>query len=197
MFAAIRAHWPAGSQNQIPHERRRNSVLSDVFLVRHGEPNRTTGIPYRAPPGPGLCEQGRNEARQAAAFLADKQIEHVFVSPYTRAMQTAEELVAQLALPQSTAPLIAEYRLDETEEQLRARMAQFAAELVAAPYTRVAVVSHAAPIGELLLEMTQQPREWLPVNEVGHPLPTGGIWHVWRVGEAWEAALVFPPEQPH
>jgi broad specificity phosphatase PhoE len=170
-------------------------VLSDVFLVRHGEPHRNTGVPYRAPPGPELCAQGYDEARQAATFLADKQIEHLFVSPYTRAMQTAEELVTRLGLPLSTAPLIAEYRLDETEEQLRQRVAQFAAELAAVPYTCVAVVSHAAPIGELLLELTQQPRGWLPVDAQGHPLPTGGIWHVWRANETWEAALVFQPAQ--
>jgi broad specificity phosphatase PhoE len=169
-------------------------VLSDVFLVRHGEPNRNTSIPYRSPPGPGLCEQGRDEARRAATFLADKQIEHLFVSPYTRAMETAEALVTQLGLSLSTVPLIAEYRLDETEAQLQARLAQFVSELMAAPYARVAVVSHAAPIGELLLELTQQPREWLTVDEVGHPLPTGGIWHAWRAGDAWQAELVFQPQ---
>jgi 2,3-bisphosphoglycerate-dependent phosphoglycerate mutase len=170
-------------------------VLSDVFLVRHGEPNRNSGVPYRAPPGPGLCAQGRDEARQAAAFLADKQIEHLFVSPYTRAMETAEELVTQLDLPLSTAPLVAEYRLDETEAHLQERLAQFAEDLATVPYTRIAVVSHAAPIGELLLALTRQPREWLPVDTMGHPLPTGGIWQAWRVDEDWQAALVFQPMQ--
>jgi broad specificity phosphatase PhoE len=186
---------PYRNGNENKREQRRVGVLSDMFLVRHGEPNRNTGVPYRAPPGPGLCAQGRDEARQAAAFLADKQIEHLFVSPYTRAMETAEEIVTQLGLPLSTAPLVAEYRLDETEGQLRERLAQFANELATVPYTRVAVVSHAAPIGELLLELTQQPREWLPVDAMGHPLSTGSIWHVWRVGETWQAELVFQPSQ--
>jgi 2,3-bisphosphoglycerate-dependent phosphoglycerate mutase len=167
-------------------------VLSDIFLVRHGEPDRTTGIPYRVPPGPGLCEQGWNQARQAAAFLADKQLEHLFVSPYARTMQTAEVLVTDLGLPLSTAPLVAEYRPDETAEQLHERSAQFVRKLLTVPYRCVAVVSHAATIFELLLELTHEPAEAFPVDEMGHPLPTGGIWHVWRAGEGWKAALVLP-----
>lgn len=79
-------------------------MLSDLFLIRHGQPIHNPAIRYDLPPGPDLSERGRAEARQAAAFLADKGIEQLLVSPFARTTQTAEVLVDALGLPARLPP---------------------------------------------------------------------------------------------
>ena len=84
-------------------------MLSDIYLVRHGQPAHAPSIPYTVPPGPDLSEHGRGEARQAAAFLADKGVTQLFASPFARTTQTVEVLAELLGLPVTFTSLAQEH----------------------------------------------------------------------------------------
>jgi len=78
-----------------------------MYLLRHGQSYfnvhySATGID----PGiedPELTPLGHQQAEAAAKQLADAQIAHVIVSPYTRALQTAEPLLGAPPLPGAAA----------------------------------------------------------------------------------------------
>ena len=64
-----------------------------IVLVRHGRPDE--GHAER-PEDPPLAEEGRRQARAAAALLAGEGITRIVTSPLLRARQTAEPLAARL-----------------------------------------------------------------------------------------------------
>ncbi|MCU0494724.1 MAG: histidine phosphatase family protein [Chloroflexaceae bacterium] len=169
-------------------------MLTDIFLIRHGEPARDPAIPYNTPPGPDLSQRGREEARQAAAFLAEKTVEHLFVSPFARTSQTAEEIVGMLPLQVSFTRLVQEHGPGETQEQVRERIREFLAAAEDSPLARIGVVSHGSPVRQLLHELTNNSLDLSKhVYNGGNPAPTCGIWHLRREGQVWRAELVFKP----
>ena len=60
-----------------------------LYLVRHGRSIKQGMIRGRLPGFP-LSKTGKEEARLAAEFLADKEVERIFTSPLDRAVQTAD-----------------------------------------------------------------------------------------------------------
>jgi 2,3-bisphosphoglycerate-dependent phosphoglycerate mutase len=167
-----------------------------MFLVRHGTPLTNTGLDYRSMPGPDLSEAGKAEARQAAAFLADKQVEHLFVSPFARATQTAEQIVASLHLPLTFTRLITEHHITESDQRVQERMHEFVRGVEDSPLSRIAVVTHGSPVKQLLLVLTRMQIDLsMHVYDPSkNPAPPAGIWHVQRQdGDVWQAALVFKP----
>jgi 2,3-bisphosphoglycerate-dependent phosphoglycerate mutase len=170
-------------------------VLSDLFLIRHGQPMHNPSIPYQLPPGPDLSERGRAEARQVAAFLADKGVEQLLVSPFARTTQTAEVLVDALGLPVSFTTLVQEHAPGETFEQVRARVREVLASLFDSPYQRVAIVTHGSPIRAFLLELSHDQIDLRShVYPGGNPAPTCGVWHVsFSPQRACRFDLVFKP----
>jgi 2,3-bisphosphoglycerate-dependent phosphoglycerate mutase len=170
-------------------------VLSDLYLIRHGEPVRDPAIPYNTPPGPDLSERGRAEAAQAAAFLADRAVEHMFVSPFARTTQTAEAIVEALGLPVTFTSLVQEHGPGEGAEQVRARMGELLAALDDSPHRRVAVVTHGSPIRAVLLALSKDKIDLSRhVYAGGNPAPTCGIWHVQLLDEHTRRfELVFKP----
>lgn len=167
---------------------------TNLYLIRHADPLRDTGIEYRTLPGPDLSEHGQAEARQAAVFLATCRIEHLFASPFARASQTATAIAAALELPITFTPLIAEHTLGETIPQLGQRITEFLHSIAAAPYTRIAAVTHGSPIREMLLLLTQGQVDLRGhVYGQGNPAPTAGIWHLHHADNLWRAELVFKP----
>ena len=73
--------------------------MTTVFLIRHGESvanvrrvfsNGKVDLP--------LTELGRRQAEQAAAWLADRGIQHVFHAPLLRARETAEIVASRLGV---------------------------------------------------------------------------------------------------
>lgn len=170
-------------------------MLSDLYLIRHGQPVINTAIPYHTPPGPELSERGREEAAQAAAFLADKQIEHLFVSPFARTTQTAEVLVDRLGLPVTFTALVQEHGPGESFEQVRARIRELLAAAEDSPHARLAIVAHGSPIRAALLELSKEKIDLTKhVYAGGNPAPTCGIWHVQFLDEHTRRfELVFKP----
>ena len=86
-----------------------------MILLRHGQSE--FNVVYnvtRVDPGipdPRLTEEGRRQALAAAAALAAHPLERLIVSPYTRALETAEIVAAELGLPIEVEPLVREHCL--------------------------------------------------------------------------------------
>jgi len=80
-----------------------------LYLTRHGE---TEWNLLRRIQGRGdspLTARGRGQARQQAAWLADKDVERVFSSPLGRALSTAQEIAAQCRAPLQVLDELAEF----------------------------------------------------------------------------------------
>jgi broad specificity phosphatase PhoE len=79
---------------------RRLDGRGDFYFLRHGE---SEGNSARLLQGRGdypLSEEGRQQARRAAGWFADKGIRAVLCSPLARAAETARILTAALGLPE-------------------------------------------------------------------------------------------------
>ncbi|CAE7236359.1 TFC7 [Symbiodinium natans] len=85
-------------------------MTTTVFLIRHGDrydyeigkeawQARCSGAAYLKPSDPPLSALGHQQARDLAAHLKQEQIEAILVSPYLRALQTAQPLAQVTGLP--------------------------------------------------------------------------------------------------
>ncbi|MBW8270331.1 histidine phosphatase family protein [Caldovatus aquaticus] len=83
-----------------------------MILLRHGQSefNLHFGATRRDPGirDPALTELGRRQAEAAAAALAGEGLRRILVSPYTRALQTAEPIARRLDLPVIVIPTVRE-----------------------------------------------------------------------------------------
>ena len=83
-----------------------------MILLRHGQSefNLHFGATRRDPgiTDARLTELGHAQAREAARQLAGEGIERIIVSPYTRALQTAGPVAAQLGVPVTIDPIVRE-----------------------------------------------------------------------------------------
>jgi broad specificity phosphatase PhoE len=87
---------PEGAADQ------RDTGLTIVHLVRHGEVANPDGVLYGRIPGFRLSEDGQLMAKAAADYLTGRDITVLRSSPLERALQTAEPIAAQLGLPVQT-----------------------------------------------------------------------------------------------
>ena len=169
-------------------------MLTDIYLIRHGDPARDPAIPYHTPPGPNLSVRGRDEARQVAAFLADKGIEHLFVSPFARTTQTADLIVEALNIPTTFTSLIQEHGPGETDVNVRDRIREVLVGAHDSPYTRIGFVSHGSPVRAFLHELSRDTIDLRNHSYAGgNPAPTCGIWHARRLENGWDLQLIFKP----
>ena len=87
-------------------------IDSRMILLRHGQSEFNLHFTRtRRDPGikdPTLTEEGVRQAREAAEALAGEPIGRIIVSPYTRALQTAEPVAARLGVPVIVHPLVRE-----------------------------------------------------------------------------------------
>jgi broad specificity phosphatase PhoE len=78
------------------------ALTTIVHLVRHGEVANPDGVLYGRLAGFVLSEDGEMMAKNAASFLAGRDVTLVRSSPLERAIQTAEPIAAQFSLPIET-----------------------------------------------------------------------------------------------
>ncbi len=84
-----------------------------MILVRHGQSE--FNVVYRVTrvdpgiPDPKLTAQGRRQAKAVAQCLAPHGLRRLLVSPYTRALETAEIIAATLGLDLRIEPLVREH----------------------------------------------------------------------------------------
>lgn len=77
-----------------------NTVMTTIYLIRHGEVENPNQVWYGRLPGFGLSEKGKREADETGRFLKDKQIHALYASPLLRARQSMEIINKHLALPE-------------------------------------------------------------------------------------------------
>ncbi len=190
--------------------------FTKVTAVRHGEAESNVGAYYQGEiPGVALTERGKEQAKEAGAFLATQRIDVIYCSPLQRTQQTAQ------AIAQATgAQIITDDRLREVGmgpfegksfddhdlalvklrrqkklkdtapesifhlpgmeswEEVRARMADFLAEML--PRHRgqhVVIVSHATPLVTLRHFFTREDPYKLSHRPFpDYATPTGYFW---------------------
>jgi probable phosphoglycerate mutase len=79
----------------------------DLVLIRHGLPERS-----HESSDPSLSEEGREQARRVAEWLAGERFDAVYASTMRRAIETAEPLVASAGTALTTHPGIVEFDRD-------------------------------------------------------------------------------------
>jgi len=81
-------------------------------LIRHGQSEFNAAYAKtRIDPGipdPRLTEEGKRQARDAAAILAAHGVERLIASPYRRALETATIIARELRVPIAVEPLVRE-----------------------------------------------------------------------------------------
>jgi broad specificity phosphatase PhoE len=120
-----KAAGPTGSRPGVAARREaetRRRPRPRITLVRHGEPEWAPGGGPTVN-DPGLTAFGAAQARAAAEALAREPVDAIYVSPYLRAQQTADPLVAATGIEPTTIEAFAEYGYDfegMTQEQVDA-----------------------------------------------------------------------------
>lgn len=166
-----------------------------VYLIRHAAPNRELKIAYDVPPGPPLSAAGQREAREVAAFLAQRGIRRVVYSPLERTTQTALTLADGVGAEAVVDEALAEHRRGETADAVRSRALAAWEQLMASDAPVQAIVSHGSPL-RLLIEWLTGGRETFARHRYdnGNVIPTGGVWQVrGKPGGPWEVLFIFQP----
>lgn len=156
--------------------------MSALYLIRHATPNRGAGIPYHFPPGPPLNKQGEREAGQIAIFLADKQVTHIYTSPYARALQTANLLAVHLGVTLDIHDGLGEWQASDDEFTVSVRVDALLTRVLAeVAQTSVAIVTHGWIIRTMLKDLGMDIWTldyYCGIYDTQNPLPCGGIWRV-------------------
>ena len=171
-----------------------------VYITRHATPDRSRyDIPYHTPPGPELTERGRQEASQLGAYLQGCDLGLCLVSPLERALRTGMIAGGDCGVPVEIDQDLAEWRLDENEAAVQARMQR--AFIAAAVWSNqneqaLALVSHGSPVLALLrmLGLPVEIVERCRIYDTRNLIPMGGAWRVQRDGNELRLNLVFAPE---
>jgi probable phosphoglycerate mutase len=83
----------------------------DLILIRHGLPIRLE-TQDGSPADPPLSEEGRNQALAVGRWFEHEHIDHVYVSPMRRAIETAEPLLRVRGLEATVETRVAEFDRD-------------------------------------------------------------------------------------
>ena len=156
-----------------------------IYLVRHALARYDTGVPYHIAPGPHLADEGIAQAAAAAELLKHARIERVVSSPMRRCIMTAEPLVAQLGIDLRLDDDLGEMQTGEKNEAMALRMMR--AVLANTDISSVALVSHAAPIEQLVLALTHGKAILPAPGDRGARIGCGHVWQVMRHDGTWHA----------
>jgi broad specificity phosphatase PhoE len=148
--------------------------MSRVLFLRHGESahNAHTGTEALAEEdGDLLTPRGREQARAAAAALAEEGVTRLLTSPLRRARETADAVAAALDLTPAVVPHAVELHAGESFEQAVGRVRRLKADLeVAEPRDLPLLVGHGIFTRLFLLDSLLGP-ELTPER-------AAGIWHL-------------------
>ncbi len=181
-----------------------------VFLARHATPDWSRrDIRYDIPPGPPLTAQGEEEALQLGAFLREQGVVTVYTSPLERTRRTAELAASVCGAALFEEHAIAEWRRDENETTVRARMLPFWERACAESQETgpVALITHGGCVLAMLnhLQVSRAEIDHYR-NQCDHrnPLPPAAAWRTTRplagaslhaAGAApWDVRLVYTPQ---
>ena len=171
--------------------------MKTLYLVRHGTVHNPDKILYRRLPGFLLSEQGRNEAAETAAFLADEPIDLIWYSPLERAAETAAIINARHQLPTVEELRILEWEEDEDSDEVAERMWSFLEIWRQTDYEFSAAVSHRDPIRRLLFSIRDRDETPNMEDLTQFPLPQAGVYRVTEEQGVLRSQLVFVPSESH
>lgn len=172
-----------------------------IYLARHAttEPSRKD-LQYDVLPGPALSNQGEAEALLMGEFLRAEKIPKIYTSPFERTKRTAQLVADVIGVPVVTQAELSEWRHDETERDVHARLDRWFEHIcreseLSGP---VCLVSHGGPLGVMLMSLGM-PRAVVKSYclKFGgkQAAPHAGIWRAARSmpGGRWQLDLVFMP----
>jgi broad specificity phosphatase PhoE len=157
----------------------------NIYLIRHALARYDTGEPYHLPPGPPLAEAGLEQAAAAARLLRHVHIDRVVSSPMRRCLMTAEPLAAQLGIDLQIDDDLGEMKQGEPLHDMQIRMLR--AVLSQVDVETAALVSHAAPIEQLLGAITQGRVVLPPPGDRGARVGVGHVWQLIHHSGQWHA----------
>ena len=172
-----------------------------IYIIRHATPDWSRkDIPYDRPPGPPLVEQGEKEAVLLGDFIRQQGLKKLYHSPLERTKRTAQISARLAGIEIQEENSLAEWRSDEGDAQVAARMLLTWENLVreAAQIGPLGFVSHGGPVMLLLrrLGMSADVLEFhRRAYDHANPMPPAGVWLAQREDGAtdWELSLVFIP----
>lgn len=171
-----------------------NTMLQELYLIRHAHPQPNTGLVYDRVPGPPLSEAGREEARAAGLYLSQCGLERLFVSPLDRTQETARLIAEHTQAPIQVEEALAEHRSDESFESVKARVQDLLARVEGDSFARVGFVTHGSPTKALLQTLSNGALDLSQfVFDNGNHVPTAGVWRAERTDDGWRLELVFTP----
>ena len=176
-------------------------MTTKIYLARHATPDPSReDLKYDVMPGPALTEQGEAEALLMGEFLRAEKIEKIYASPFGRTQQTARLAAGVIGIPVVTQPELSEWRHDETEQDVHARLDVWFEHICqqSALFGPVCLVSHGGPLGVMLanLGMPRAVVKSYCLKFGGkQAAPHAGIWRATRSapGVCWQLELVFVP----
>lgn len=119
-FAGATAPAKAGATSAEP--------LTELILVRHGVTAWNRERRFQGHTDPGLDDEGREQARRAAARLASDSVDAIYASDLGRAWQTAEPLGQATGLALRSEPALRERRYGDFEGRSHEELARDAPE---------------------------------------------------------------------
>ena len=172
-----------------------------VYLARHATPDwNRRDIPYDIPPGPPLTELGEREAQALGVYMREQGIVRIYHSPLERTKRTAALAAAACGADLIESFAIAEWRRDENEQSVLARMLTLyaRAESESTQIGPVALVTHGGCILAMLSHMGVSDAEinhYRGQFDHRNPLPPAAAWLATRPHEAhaWDLRLAFAP----
>lgn len=144
-----------------------------------------SGVPYHTQPGPGLTEVGEGQAETAARLLEHAGIERIVSSPWKRCTQTATPLCEALRLELALDDDLGEMGTREPGPEMGLRMLRAA--LAQCDADVVALISHAAPLEQLLHALTRGKVVLPPADARGARFHAGQVWQLLRHDGEWHA----------
>jgi broad specificity phosphatase PhoE len=165
-----------------------------LYLIRHAQPFYNAPGPYHLPPGPGLTEAGIAQAALLAGMLRGAGIERVVSSPLRRCTMTAEPLAAALQLDLRIDDDLREGQPEETPAEVMVRMLRAA--LAQSDARVVALVSHNAPLVNLLQTLTHNEVRLPAKDRRGNQLAECMVWVLYNRDGRWKAQHLPPGGTP-
>lgn len=183
-----------------------------LYIMRHGETDGNKSKILQGRLDNPLNEAGREQAKSAGEKLADISFDACFVSPLTRAIQTAEiatgwdrsrmikdDRIVEISFGSMEGRTLEDLGMEalkfflepanykapedaETFEELIARVSEFLEDMKKQPYENMLVVSHGAAIHAMLLVLRQCPLEQFWRLDVGNC----GVTEVTLTGNEWK-----------
>ena len=160
-----------------------------IYLVRHALANYNTSTPYNILPGPPLSEDGIAEAAAAASVLQHCGVQRVISSPMRRCVMTADRICARLNLDLVLDDDLGEVQPGEKPTEMALRMLR--ATLTHGSVSALALVSHAAPLEELIRTLTAGQLTLPQPDSRGARIATGHVWQLLQHDGEWRAQRVI------